>query len=184
MEACGTMQRQPVSLRKRAQLRRMFTAPTSNSIGATQRSWVIAASCSRPTNRLRRKSGLGYLAKRNAGVVSINVLSPNPCENRSGLIRREILVSPADAPSAHGNGSEQSGECSDVTEGSIWRRLAHRPEVEVSSCSVRTQSGVPNQSCISFKNGATTSGASGICPRSWVSIIHVSSAVRISRSAC
>lgn len=36
--------------------------------------------------------------------------------------------------------------------------------------------GVPNQSCISLANGATTSRDSGMCPRSPVSIIHVSRA--------
>jgi len=42
-------------------------------------------------------------------------------------------------------------------------------------------SGVPNQSCISFVNGATTLGSSGKAPRSPVSAIHASSAARISR---
>ena len=38
--------------------------------------------------------------------------------------------------------------------------------------------GVPNQSCISFSNGAIASGGSGHCPRSPVSPIQTSSAAR------
>ncbi len=48
------------------------------------------------------------------------------------------------------------------------------------------QSGVPNQSCISFAKGFTISGGSGNLPRSPVSTIHASSAARrrISASRC
>ncbi len=57
-------------------------------------------------------------------------------------------------------------------------RFAHLLIVAYPPVAGACHAGVPNQSCISFSKGATTSGGSGHSPRSPVSVIHVSSAAR------